>query len=324
MQKFAKIATIETVKTVLDKLGVTVRFNVITGRIDISGSKSHDPINILPVDVRDQLSKAGYKYSMRDIKDFLSIIAEENRYNPVQEMILNTVWDGQDRINSLIHDIVRVTSEAEEAAEAEEEEAKEAESVEAVEAVYIRCWLHQCVSMAFNSKGEYGADGVLVLVGKQGNGKTMLVSKLAVNYDWFIGGRLLSLKKDNVDNVMINTSRWITELCYVDNLSSREKAFLTASSDTSRGSDISRGIRKPRLTSFCATLNEMPEAAKNAKTAKSEGLSRRLWVIDTANMDTNRIKALNKEWVKQLWRQVYEELYLPDPQGFRVRRRDSE
>lgn len=126
---------------------------------------------------------------------------------------------------------------------------------------------------------------------------------------------------------MINTSRWITELCYVDNLSSREKAFLTASSDTSRGSDISRGIRKPRVTSFCATLNEMPEAAKNAKnakTAKSEGLSRRLWVIDTANMDTNRIKALNKEWVKQLWRQVYEELYLPDPQGFRVRRRDSE
>ena len=324
MQKFAKIATIETVKTVLDKLGVTVRFNVITGRIDISGSKSHDPINILPVDVRDQLSKAGYKYSMRDIKDFLSIIADENRYNPVQEMILNTVWDGQDRINSLIHDIVRVTSEAEEAVEAEEEEAKEAESVEsveaveAVEAVYIRCWLHQCVSMAFNSKGEYGADGVLVLVGKQGNGKTMLVSKLAVNYDWFIGGRLLSLKKDNVDNVMINTSRWITELCYVDNLSSREKAFLTASSD------ISCGIRKPRLTSFCATLNEMPEAAKNAKTAKSEGLSRRLWVIDTANMDTNRIKALNKEWVKQLWRQVYEELYLPDPQGFRVGRRDSE
>lgn len=215
MQKFAKIATIETVKTVLDKLGVTVRFNVITGRIDISGSKSHDPINILPVDVRDQLSKAGYKYSMRDIKDFLSIIAEENRYNPVQEMILNTVWDGQDRINSLIHDIVRVTSEAEEAVEEakaveaeeakEEEAAEEAESVEAVEAVeavYIRCWLHQCVSMAFNSKGEYGADGVLVLVGKQGNGKTMLVSKLAVNYDWFIGGRLLSLKKEKIMSIM--------------------------------------------------------------------------------------------------------------------------
>ncbi len=292
--------------------------NVITGRIDISGSKSHDPINILPVDVRDQLSKAGYKYSMRDIKDFLSIIAEENRYNPVQEMILNTVWDGQDRINSLIHDIVRVTSEAEEADEAVVAKAVVAKAVVAVEAVYIRCWLHQCVSMAFNSKGEYGADGVLVLVGKQGNGKTMLVSKLAVNYDWFIGGRLLSLKKDNVDNVMINTSRWITELCYVDNLSSREKAFLTASSDNYRGSYISRGIRKPRVTSFCATLNEMPEAAKG------ENLSRRLWVIDTANMDTNRIKALDKEWVKQLWRQVYEELYLPNPQGFRVRRRDSE
>ncbi len=176
-------------------------------------------------------------------------------------MILNTAWDGQDRISVLISDIIGVKTEQ--------------------EAIYVRKWLHQTVSMAFNSYGVadnadnadnaepsksyescepselyelYGADGVLVLVGEQGNGKTMLVSKLAVNDDWFIGGRLLSFNKDNV---MINTSHWITELCYVDNLSARERAFLTASSD------ISRSITKPRLTSFCATLNEMPKVAKN-------------------------------------------------------------
>ena len=30
------------------------------------------------------------------------------------------------------------------------------------------------------------------------------------------------------------------------------------------------------------------------------------------------MKKLSKEWVRQLWAQVYTELYLPDPQGFRL------
>lgn len=349
MQKFATSATKADVKAALSKMGIIARRNLLNEEIDLkdclngdslsngtlgSGTNStlHDlqryskqvRVNALAAKIHSQL-KGRISYDV--VKDSLMVIADENRYNPVQEMLLNTAWDGQDRISVLISDIIGVKTEQ--------------------EAIYVRKWLHQTVAMAFNGDGVadnannadnadnaepsksyescepselyelYGADGVLVLVGEQGNGKTMLVSKLAVNDDWFIGGRLLSFNKDNV---MINTSHWITELCYVDNLSAREKAFLTASSE------ISRGITKPRLTSFCATLNEMPKVAKkevaktakNAKTAKSEGLSRRLWVVDADNLDLEQVLKLDEDWAKQLWAQVYKELYLPNPQGFRL------
>ena len=355
MQKFAtsaKIATKADVKTALSKMGIIARCNLLNEEIDLkdclngdslgngtnntnstnsTNSTLHDfqryskqvRVNALAAKIHSQL-KGRISYDV--VKDSLMVIADENRYNPVQEMLLNTAWDGQDRISVLISDIIGVKTEQ--------------------EAIYVRKWLHQTVAMAFNGDGVadnannadnadnaepsksyescepselyelYGADGVLVLVGEQGNGKTMLVSKLAVNDDWFIGGRLLSFNKDNV---MINTSHWITELCYVDNLSAREKAFLTASSD------ISRSITKPRLTSFCATLNEMPkvakkEVAKTAKNAKSEGLSRRLWVVDADNLDLEQVLKLDEDWAKQLWAQVYKELYLPNPQGFRLER----
>ena len=38
--------------------------------------------------------------------------------------------------------------------------------------------------------------------------------------------------------------------------------------------------------------------------------------MDANNFDLDRIQALDEEWFKQLWKQVYEELYLPNPEGF--------
>ena len=58
-------------------------------------------------------------------------------------------------------------------------------------------------------------------------------------------------------------------------------------------------------TSFCASATKVPEE-----------LGRRLWVIDASNFNLAAIKALDKDWIKQLWKQVYEELYLPNPEGF--------
>lgn len=307
MQKFAKIATIAAVKTALDELGVTVRFNVITGRIDISGSKSGNPINILPVNIRDQLVKAGYRYTMRDIKDFLSIIADENRYNPVQDMLSKTVWDGQDRIDDLIHNIVRVTSEA--------------------EAVYIKRWLHQTIAMAFNSKGEYGADGLLILVGKPYIGKSYLVRKLACS-----SYRLILSRKNSLEN----PCAWIAEVIKFEAavLTSASasgsssasaasslaamKAFITAREDKYR-QDYYRAIStKPRMASLCVTTNNQSLLSLlSNQSLLTRQADRRFWVVDANNMDTNRIKALDVTWVRQLWRQVYEELYLPNPQGFR-------
>ena len=231
--------------------------------------------------------------SEEECRKALMTIAKENGYNPVQEMLDSIVWDGQDRITSLISNIIGVKTE--------------------LEAVYIRRWLHQCLSMAFNSETEpYGAEGLLVLIGKPASGKTLLFSKLAINKELFLTGGHV----DDKNSVLY----WITELNDFDkfDISKASKAsnestiqeFIKAHEDTCYSPYEAKNIVKARRTSFCAGIN---------KTQSLPEFSECFWVVDASNMDTNRIKALDEEWVKQLWRQVYEELYLPNPQGFRAR-----
>ena len=125
------------------------------------------------------------------------------------------------------------------------------------------------------------------------------------------------LKVHNKDNVTENTSYWITELCDVDNLTSGQSNFIPKTYDRyhpRHGRNVLEAevtIDKPRRTSFCATANRLPKPTKTTKQ-----LDWRLWIVDANNFDLDRIKALDEDWVKQLWKQVYEELYLPKPEGF--------
>ena len=306
MQKFASI---EAVESALNEMGVKARLNVISGRIDVDGSINgtdySDDIKVKALAAHVQMHLAGSRYE--DVEDSIISIADENRYNPVQEMLDETTRDGEDRINGLVNDVFGVKTEQ--------------------ESKYIKSWLHQTVAMAFNGGTDiniannggnsdsnngghddqnlYGADGVLVLVGKQGCGKSRLISKLSVYSKWALEARSFRLR--DKDNVIINTFHWITELYDVDNLTPAEKAFITAATDTYHLPYKRALTTKPRRTSFCATLNVMPKQT-----------DRRLWVVDANNFDLDRILSLDKAWVKQLWKQVYEELYLPNPQGFRI------
>ena len=40
-------------------------------------------------------------------------------------------------------------------------------------------------------------------------------------------------------------------------------------------------------------------------------------------IDVETLLSLSKEWLYQLWAQVYQELYLPNPQGFRLTRSEE-
>ena len=164
----------------------------------------------------------------------------------------------------------------------------------------------------------YGADGVLVLQGDQGIGKTMLCSKLAVYDEWFMEG--VSIDMGNKDTIIQATASWIAELGELDSTLKREqsvlKAFLTAKKDVFRLPYARSATKNPRRTSFCATVN--PQKFLNDETG-----SRRFWVIDASHIDTSRVEAIDEEWAMQLWRQVYETLYLPNPQGFRLTRNEQ-
>lgn len=293
-----RMVTSDDVRKALVRMGIKVRLDVITGQVDIRGmpdkySRSNAP-NTLPTLINDYFSRRHIRITRQLIDDSLVLIEDENRFNPVQEMLESVEWDGEDRI-AVLSDILSIT-----------------DNPDAV--LYLTKWLHQCVAMALNDDKEpYGADGVLALQAPQGKGKTFFFRTIAMKSDWFAEG--VSIDLDNKDSIIQATGKWIAEMGELDSTLKREqsalKAFLTAGKDTYRQPYARAAVNKPRRTSFCATVN--PKEFLNDETG-----SRRYWVVQPGDIDVTSLKGLDEDWLRQLWVQVYTTLYIPDPQGFRL------
>ena len=346
-----RMVTSDDVRDVLKKMGITVRLNVITGQVEITGmpnqySKFNAP-NTLPTLINDYFSKRGIRITRQLIDDSLVLIEDENRFNPVAEMLQSTKWDGVDRIGMLCSILGIMSSDnasgdkvvdnmVDKLVDASGDKVVDASGDKVVdntvdkvvdntintfeigenshEAVFLVKWLHQCIAMALNDdNAPHGADGVLVLQAPQGTGKTFFCRTIAVYPDWFSEG--VSIDLDNKDSIIQGTGVWISELGELDSTLKREqsalKAFITSARDTYRQPYAKVAVSKPRRTSFCATVN--PKEFLNDETG-----SRRYWVIQPENIDIDKLKSLDEEWLRQMWKQVYEVLYLPAPQGFRL------
>lgn len=290
--------TSDTIKHILKKMNIGIRLNLITGKAEINGmppqhSKTN-AANVLPVKIMDKMTEWGMSCSRQTLDDCLVLIEDENRYNPVEEMLKNTKYDGKDRLTELSQ-ILGISENK-------------------TYVLYLTKWLHQCVAMALNDENDpYGADGVLVIRGPQGAGKTLFCSKIAMRAEWFAEG--VSIDPDKKDSVIQATSVWIAELGELDGTLKRDqptlKAMMTARSDTYCQPYARVATTKPRHTSFCATVNPMQFLI-------DETGSRRWWIIEPTKIDCDRLRKLPEKWFQQMWAQVYTKLYLLNPQGFRL------
>lgn len=290
--------TIDDVRAMTHKMGIKVKLNLITGLPVVEGLSSMYSIEqapaVVPELIVDEFRKQGRRVSLATIKSILNVIADINRYNPIQDMLESTQYDGIERIQVL--DAILGISDKPQSQ------------------MLLRKWLHQTIAMALNSEIEpYGADGVLTLQGEQGAGKTLFCAILAVFANLF--AEEVCIDTSNKDCIIQSTGVWIAELGELDATLKREqsslKAFLTQRQDTYRAPYAPTYIRRPRRTSFCATVN--PDRFLNDETG-----SRRFWTIHVDHIDVDQLKSLDEDWLKQLWAQVHDTLYLPDPQGFRL------
>lgn len=200
-----KPVTSDTIKQILQKMSVCVRLNQITGKVEIEGMPPQhskgNAANVLPVLVNDYLTKRRMPCAKQTLDDCLVLIEDENRYNPVEKMFESTQYDGIDRLKELA-EILGVEGNK-------------------TYVLYLRKWLHQCVAMALNDEmSPYGADGVLVIRGPQGAGKTLFCSRIAMKAEWFAEG--VSIDLDKKDTVIQATSVWIAEMGELDSTLKRE------------------------------------------------------------------------------------------------------
>lgn len=180
----------------------------------------------------------------------------------------------------------------------------------------VKKWLIQCVSLLYNNVGSpFGADGVLVLVGRQGIGKTCFFRRLAIESNLFGEGK--SLNFSDKDTLISATGYWLTELGEIEATlkgdRERLKAFITSTVDEYRRAYARAATKALRRTSFCGSAN-------SADFLTDQTGNRRFWTVPAEKIDLERLDKLN---VLQLWAEI-KTFSDADRQAFRLTSEERE
>lgn len=281
-------AHIDNVREICRRLGVTVRYNVISKQDEIL-----IPGESFSIDNRDNsaltwvLSKCSeFDMPVERVPEFLAYLADQNPHNPVATWITSKPWDGQDRLQALCSTI-RATGEHD-------------PQVAQLKCTLLTRWLISAVAAVFEPNGV-SAHGVLVLQGAQGSGKTSWFKRLAPADLGVLKDGVL-LRPDDRDSVMRCISHWLVELGELDATFRKAdvaalKSFITSDRDILRKPYARKESTFARRTVFFASVN--PKNYLHDDTG-----NRRYWTIEVEHLDYQ-----HQIDMQQLWAQVYEQLY---------------
>ena len=287
----------------LRAFGVTIRLNDMNRRAEIHGLPTaysgEDAVNLLPTLIADVASALAYKRATNNIiHDVLAVLASENRFHPVIELLNAEPWDNQDR-KPEIYRMLGITAD--------------------FYKTLIHKWSLQSIAVLYNTEDKAVAtQGVLTLQSTQGKGKTEFIRHLAICPQFFKGGA--TLDTSNKDTLLSATKVWICELGELDATTKKEqsalKAFLTEQKDSFREPYARSETIRPRRTSFCGTVN--PKGFLRDETG-----NRRYWVIPIETIDINAVFQHSPEWYAQFWRQIHEE-YKQNPKGYLLTKEEQD
>ena len=267
----------------MNATGYSVRHNLITHELEFkdSNGKTIRPDDFV-VTVHDSLGDKFKSMSADWIRMKLAYIGAQTAYNPVIDLLNGVKWDGRDRLEQLCF-IMGIEDDK-------------------LSQVYVRKWLYQTVALLFNNEEEpFGADGVLVLNGPQGVGKTSLLRHLALNSAFFLEGGII--KDSDKDYERRCLTCWICELGEVGTtLKSdvdRLKNFITAPFDKYRlpyGRTDTEVARRTSLAASCNDEQYLIDITGN----------RRWWTVRmTRQITRDDLEALD---ALQLWAQVFSDV----------------
>lgn len=296
-----KAADIKATRLFLHSFGITIRHNNMTHRTEIAGLpdfyQGEEELKSLGTIAKDTLAKLKFK-SLGNISNNLDLITLENRYHPVLDVLHSAEWDGKDRLSE-IYDILGISDDLSKS--------------------LVRKWAIQSIALLYNDESApISAQGVLVLQGKQGIGKTEFFKHLAIENRFFKEGAVLDMA--NKDTIISATSVWLCELGELDSTTAKKqsalKSFLTANTDRYREPYGRKDVVRVRRTAFCGTVN--PVGFLSDETG-----NRRYWTIHVEKIDLEKVFGYSPEWYTQFWRQILCE-YIENPKAYLLSRQENE
>lgn len=291
--------TPDVLEDFLNSRKMEVKWNEITKAIDFKGrgfigqAQEHIGANIVHL-LYSELQGCYKRCTLDTIAGYLNIVATRNIYNPVVELLAETKWDSQDHIAELC-DIIGIDED------------------DKLSRTLVKKWLMQSIAMLQNNiEAPFGADGVLVLQGEQGTGKTSLFRQLAMHREFFKDG--VTLNFSDKDTAIRATSCWIAEMGEIESTTlksdvERLKSFITAEVDEYRRPYARGDTRSARHTSFCGSCN-------NIDFLSDQTGNRRFWTVESSGKID--FQQLTPEKVKQIWAQASALLHEGGLQSFRL------
>lgn len=209
-----------------------------------------------------------FKPSKQDIRDTLNMIADRRAYHPVRDYLNSLRWDGVHRLDTLFIDYLS-----------------------AADSPYTRDVTRKSLVAAVKRVMEPGCkyDYMVVFVGKQGRGKSMLVKTLAPVEDWASDSMTTFQGKEAMETVQ---GKWIIEVPEMHAFDKAEmsvvKAFITKQRDYYRAAYAEFAEERPRQCVLFGTTN-------NRECLRDTTGNRRFWPVDCGGWDDAK-----KDWRVEL------------------------
>lgn len=210
--------------------------------------------------------------------------AMRNRFNPLAQKLMecNEKWDEKPRLDTWLFDYLNAGYHD------GIDEQHEKEYISRVGAM----WMISAVARAFSPGCK--VDTMLILEGKQGEGKSQFIEELSFGYFVDLTTNL-SRSKDVVDQLF---GKWIVELPELKSFSNdanSNKAFLARRKDSERLSYAKFSKDFPRRCVFIGTTND-------DRYLKDLSGNRRFWPVKVGKADRAKLK----EDIDQLWGEAVE------------------
>ena len=281
----------ENLEILLKRNNIYLKYNELSKSEEFYGIDFIDNNSALE-DIYSLANKNNFKMGKENLASAISRIAKKNKYQPVQEYLnkcLEKYLQGLEVEYSPIEALAETITTPE-------------HFTEDTKLMYITKWLLNACNIAFND-GEYGSEGILVLQGKQGLGKTRWIKSIIPDTKWVKTG--LEVDPSDKDKVYQATKYWVSELGELDATLKKDqaklKAFFTESKDEYRRPYERRTEEYPRMTAFYGSVNK-------TEFLKDETGNRRYWVIPVTDLIVDHYIPLDELWGEVMYKLKIEKM----------------